>query len=71
MNTYLLIIILLCSDETILYKVIWSNDENLFAMWMNRFQNESHLVHYHVTDDTVKVKEVSVSIIFGVFIYFI
>lgn len=47
------------SSEIILYDVAWSDDEHLFAMWMNRIQNKSHLVHYHISNNTVEVKEVS------------
>ncbi|XP_025191243.1 venom dipeptidyl peptidase 4-like isoform X2 [Melanaphis sacchari] len=45
------------TNETILYTVVWSDDEHLFAMWMNRIQNESHLVHYHISNNTAEVKE--------------
>ncbi|KAE9529069.1 hypothetical protein AGLY_012023 [Aphis glycines] len=45
------------TDETILYTVLWSGDEHLFAMWMNRIQNESHLVHYHISNNTAEGKE--------------
>lgn len=47
------------SNETILYSVGWSDDEHLFAMWMNRIQNESHLVHYYIHNNTAEVSEVS------------
>jgi len=47
------------SNETILYKVVWSEDEHLFAMWMNRIQNESHFVHYYIFDNKAEVIEVS------------
>lgn len=47
------------SGEIILYYVAWSDDEHLFAMWMNRIQNKSHLVHYHISDNTAEVIEVS------------
>jgi len=50
------------SNETILYSVEWSDDDNLFVMWMNRIQNESHLVHYHIINNTVEVMEVSKNI---------
>ncbi|VVC29748.1 Hypothetical protein CINCED_3A012805 [Cinara cedri] len=36
------------SDDIILNTVIWSDDSNLFVMWMNRVQNESVLVHYSI-----------------------
>lgn len=45
------------TNETILYTVGWSGDEHLFVMWMNRIQNESHLVHYHISNNTAEVKE--------------
>ncbi|XP_016661848.1 venom dipeptidyl peptidase 4 isoform X1 [Acyrthosiphon pisum] len=45
------------TNETILYSVGWSDDEHLFAMWMNRIQNESHLVHYHISNNKAEVME--------------
>lgn len=47
------------SPDIILNTVIWSDDSNLFVMWMNRVQNESSLVHYFV-EDTVESKNVSI-----------
>ncbi|XP_060847595.1 venom dipeptidyl peptidase 4-like [Rhopalosiphum padi] len=44
-------------NETILYTVGWSDDEHLYAMWMNRIQNESHLVHYYIHNNTAEVSE--------------
>lgn len=48
------------SSDIILNTVVWSDDNNLFVMWMNRVQNESTLVHYFVAD-SVDSKNVSIS----------
>ncbi|VVC36524.1 Dipeptidylpeptidase IV, N-terminal domain,Peptidase S9, prolyl oligopeptidase, catalytic [Cinara cedri] len=45
------------TNETILDTVIWSGDEHLYVMWMNRIQNESHLVHYYISNNSVEVRE--------------
>lgn len=47
------------SSDFILNTVVWSDDSNLFVIWMNRVQNESSLVHYFVAD-TVESKNVSI-----------
>lgn len=46
------------STDIILNTVVWSDDSNLFVMWMNRVQNESVLVQYEV-EDTAKIIKVS------------
>lgn len=59
-------------NETILYKAVWSDDDHLYVMWMNRFQNKSHLVHYHIENNAANVKEVSLNYIWyllGIEIY--
>lgn len=48
------------STDIILNTVLWSDDTNLFVIWMNRVQNESALVHYSVTD-TAEIKNVSLN----------
>lgn len=59
------------SNETILYTVIWSGDEHLYAMWMNRYQNESHLVHYHIKNDVAIIKEVRIQLRIQILYFFI
>lgn len=46
------------SSDIILNTVVWSDDTNLFVIWMNRIQNESSLVHYLVSD-SAEIKNVS------------
>lgn len=48
------------STDIILNTVLWSDDTNLFVIWMNRVQNESALVHYSVID-SAEIKKVSLS----------
>ncbi|XP_025425520.1 venom dipeptidyl peptidase 4-like isoform X2 [Sipha flava] len=46
------------STDIILNTVVWSDDTNLFVIWMNRVQNTSYLVHYLVTEDFAENKMV-------------
>ncbi|XP_050530532.1 venom dipeptidyl peptidase 4-like isoform X2 [Daktulosphaira vitifoliae] len=45
------------SKEVILKNVLWSDDSNIFVLWMNRIQNEAQLVHY-IVNDTIDIKHV-------------
>lgn len=55
-------------NETILYKAMWSDDDHLYVMWMNRLQNKSHLVHYHIENNAADVKEVSLNYTLGIYL---
>ncbi|XP_050438092.1 venom dipeptidyl peptidase 4 isoform X2 [Adelges cooleyi] len=44
--------------DFILNTVLWSDDANLFVIWMNRIQNEAQLVHYVLDKNTVKIQYV-------------
>ncbi|CAI6356937.1 unnamed protein product [Macrosiphum euphorbiae] len=49
------------TKNIILNTVVWSDDTNLFAMWMNRIQNKSYLVHYSVFNSAESVNVVTFS----------
>jgi len=49
------------TKDIILNTVIWSDDTNLFAMWMNRVQNKSYLVHYSVVNSAESINVVTFS----------
>ncbi|XP_050439500.1 venom dipeptidyl peptidase 4-like [Adelges cooleyi] len=46
------------TNEVILKNVFWSDDSTLFALWMNRIQNEARLVRY-VINDTVEIEHIT------------
>ncbi|XP_022174012.1 venom dipeptidyl peptidase 4 isoform X2 [Myzus persicae] len=47
------------TKNIILNTVVWSDDTNLFAMWMNRIQNKSYLVHYSVVNSAETIQVVT------------